>query len=99
MCVWGRWRPERTFDVKAVRNGGAVPIRQPEIAVLSAKTFWTFMRESSPIGLPMGWAGEDTLAGRRWCLPGRVLIKHGFKHSESWHRGQCVGPAIFARLF
>ncbi len=32
MCVWGQWRPKRTFDVMAVRNGGAVPIRRPEIA-------------------------------------------------------------------
>ncbi len=32
MCVWGQWRPKRTFNVTAVRNGGAVPTRRPEIA-------------------------------------------------------------------
>ncbi len=52
-------------------------------AVLSATTFCTFTREFSPLGLRSDRLEEDTLAGRRWYLPGRFMIRHGCRYSES----------------
>ena len=57
-------------------------------AVLSATTFCTFVREFSPLGLSSDRVEEDTPARRRRRSPSRVLTRQGFRHSESWGRGQ-----------
>ncbi len=61
------------------RSRSVLPLR----AVLSAKTFCTFVPEFSPRGLSSGGVEEDTITGRIRCSPDRVLIRQGFRHPES----------------
>ncbi len=63
-------------------EGEAGELTKP--AVLSSKTFCTFVRESSPFRLREGRAKEDAYAVEVSSRTGRFSSRRGCEHAASW---------------